>query len=416
MKRIVFLLLIVSSLLSCRTTPKVMRYYKKELSQFDDYSKSDSVKKFFTVNTFLLDPEVGGNMTIKDLSDRGQGSMIGALNSKTANAAELLSSIAQPIKSSSVSSVSGGLLWKKRIVLNILKEDKERANRMQYILFTFKVPETFKDKIEFVSWDKIATATQIIDLGKITAGGTTGFSFSPEITLAGAIQGKLPAAVSGERTFSEEKTFISRLAGLNAAVVSKSEFQVFRQAVPNEDITGNVVVELTMRSKLAKEVQIFSFAGLFVDGVPESDHKKIRINRTLQVRPDFTQTAKQIPLQLSYKFRYRIVKKGGRTEPEYDDHVKYQDGDISDLDSFFIFSEDDSEKVKTWEISDGTNYLHIKKSVPEHLTFDSYSDARQLLQWIKETSGLKIADYDLNLGLNALTKSDIDKLLVVLTK
>ncbi|NVM66873.1 hypothetical protein FHW88_005191 [Mucilaginibacter sp. SG538B] len=417
MKKLALLLgaaIVISA--SC-TTPKVMRYYRS-IAETKTLSTKTEVSKYFEVNAFILDPTAGANKTITDLSDRGQGSLVEALNTKTKTPKELVSALAGSLKESQTAGgTKGTLLWKKRIVLNVLKVDKERANRLQQILFTMEIPVALQNNVEFVSWDKIATESQVIDLGKITSGSTTSTSFSPEITLAGTVQGKAPGAFSSSKTFTEEKSFASKFVGLNAALASKSKFQVVYQPLPNESNSVNIVVEVTLRSKLSKEVTVLDFTGLYDGTIANTDQSKVGITGTVLIRPDFGAGTPEVPIDLSYDFRYRTAENGRRTEPEYDDEVTYLDGSISEPTKFKLFDKEESEAVKTWEITDGVNILHLfKAGSAEQILFDNSASAYQLLNWIKQTGSLKVSDYELRSGpYNVITTANIPNLQVRIT-
>lgn len=378
-------------------------------------TKADSILQ---ISAFILEPSTLSTKTITDLSDKGQAALIEAINSKSTTAKELISSLALPIKESvSSGNIKGSKLWKKKIILNILKTDTEKANRIEHVLFTMYIPESLTDKVEFVSWDKVVTETQVIDLGKITSGNSTTLSFSPEISMAGTIQGKAPGSVSNTKTFSQEKSFSSRLAGLNASLVSSSKFQVLRRGTANEDISGNIIIELTLKSKLVKEVTIYEFSGFYNGASIVTDQSKIGMIKNILVRPDFGDSNINIPIDLTYKFRFRKVDVGENTEPEYDDTITYIDGEITEKSKFKVFDQEESEKTKTWEISDGVNYLNIfKTGFTEQLLFDSSLSAGQLLSWIKQTQNLKVSDYDLFNGNTPLIASDIKNLKVVLSQ
>ena len=414
MKKLIISLFALFALCACRT-PKVMRYYKSENTP-QTINSQNLIDNLFKVNAFVLDPAAGADKkTISSLSDKAQGALVEALNSKTKTPEELIAAITLPLEeSASLGDIKGSLTWKKRIVINITKMDKEHANRVQQVLFTLEIPDSLKSKVEFVSWDKIVTETQSIDLGKITSGNTTGFSISPEITMAGFIEGKLPGAVSSSSTFGEEKSLTRKMAGLNAAIVSPSKFLLFRQAFPNEDISGNIVIELTLKSNLSDESKMtHQITGLYNGSTIVSDQSKIELFKSPLIEPNFG-TSSRVPIDLTYQFRYRSVGKGKRTEPEYDDRITYIDGNYIDSNKFSLFDKEEMTP-SVWKISDGSNSLHITKNgKTEILQFSSFNKAAQFLEWINVTKNLEVANYKLLLGLNSFTVDDIQKLNVQL--
>ncbi|WP_035643510.1 hypothetical protein [Flavobacterium sp. ASV13] len=416
MKKSILIFSAILFLSSCKA-PKILKYQKSIKDTTINITTKEDAGSLLQISAFVLDPSTLSNKTITDLSDKGQAALIEALSSKSTTAKELMSSIALPIKESVSGNIKGSKLWKKQIVLNVLKTDDEKANRIEQILFTMDIPQNLIDKVEFVNWNKIVTETQIIDLGKITSGNSTTLSFSPEITMAGTIQGKAPGSVSNTKTFNQERSFSSRLAGLNASLVSGSKFQVLRKGIANEDISGNIVVEITLKSKFVKEVPIYEFSGFYNGTSIVTDQSKIGMIKNTLVRPDFGDSNINIPIDLTYKFRFRKVNHGINTEPEYDDCITYIGGEITEKSKFKIFDKEESEKTKTWEISDGFNYLHVSKTgLLEQLIFDSPVSAGQLLSWIKQTQNLKVSDYDLFKGTVPLSLADIKNLKVVITE
>jgi len=412
-------LLFFASIFGCQA-PRVMRYHRSVDPLVATIKLKNDSEKLLSVNAFVLEPSATASKTVYDLSPEGQAAIVEALNSKTKTSAELMSALASPIKETGVpASIKGNKVWKKRIVLNILKTDKELANRVQQILFTLDIPASLKEQVSFISWDKIATETQSIDLGKITSGSTIGASFSPEITMAGKLQGVSAGSASVSKTFNEEKSFTAKFAGLNAALVSADKFQVYRQAMPNENISGNIVVELTMKSKNAKEYTVYAFKGLYSGSSVENDQTKVVLERTLIIRPDFG-TNEEVPINLSYSYRYRSIKQAARTEPEYDDSIQYTDVDVVENDKFKIFDKEEVAGPTTWEISANGKTLHIYKAgnpSAEALIFENFNDAQQFLNWIKLTKNLNVSDCLIYLGSASTIKAaDIKDLSVLISK
>lgn len=413
------LLLIASS--CCTNKAKVMRYHKQIVTTrklTDQKSVKDSL---FSVSGFVLEPTSNSPKTIFDLSAEGQSALIEAMskNAKTSN--ELSAAIAGPIVENNVKSdLKSFATWKKRIVINITKTDKDRANRLQYILLKIEIPNSLKNKVEFVSWDKIITETQAIDLGKITSGTKTGLTFSPEITMAGKILGTSAGSASVENTFSEEKSFTARFAGLNAALVSPQEFKILRQATANEDISGNIVAEITLRSTQPVISPTHNIAGLFDGTKPVTKQEDVKITKALVAYPDLGGLS-ELPINIEYDYRYRkVLGEGASTEPEDDDKVEYLDGTIKEENKFKLFSINDTKKYKVWEIvsSKKTSYLHIKLNGQlEQLRFNNTTEATQFVNWIKLTKNLKVAGGELYLGPNnRLTDLDISDLIVSVEK
>lgn len=423
MKSLFFVAIIVTGLSACNST-KVHRNYKHRDVPVT-VTTVDSVKKYLAVSAFVLDPASGTNKLIFDLSDHGQAALTAELAKSAKNNKDLIAAMASPIKEAFSSSVKGNLLWKKRVVLNVLKLDKETNNRVERILFELEIPAAIRDKVEFVSWDKIATETVAIDLGKITETKSTTMSITPSISMLGAIQGTVEGGLSNTFGITDERPFTIRQAPLNAALISKNKMQVFRQSVALEDISGNIVIELTMKSKLSAETNIHEFSGLFNNNVAETNVNNVALVRTLLVRPDFGTTPNIVPIDLTYDFRYRKVTEGLRTGYEYDDRVTPIDGLVTEAAKFNIFDEKDTNGIKTWSIKKEANYLYIEKNgIPEVLQFDDIKAASQLLSWISITRSLTVAGYTLKLGsknsttnpTTNLTTADIAGLSVTIDK
>lgn len=420
MKKIIILFLITLLLSSCGSTPKVMTYYKELGKAGVSYNDLDSANKIVKINAFVLDPDTKSDKTIFDFSEAGQSAIIEDLGKKSTNAKELFGSMALSVKESSQKTkVSGNLSFKKRIVININVIGTQKADRLERINFKISIPDALKDKIEFVSWDKIATETVTIDLGKIIGGTSTTTSFSPEIGMSGTIQGKLAAEVSNTKTFSEEKSFSEKMAGLSAALINKNEFEVNRSSLPNENISGNIIVEVTLKAKNEKSLSYFDFDGLYNGAIAITDQNKIRVNEMELMSPDFGYDSKKvsitnIPLLLSYDFLLRKVIEGQNTVPEYDDVIQYVTGFVTAT-SPIILSDSDSWAPKLWYIVIEDKQLGIQNidmEKPATLAFTSYEKAQELIKWIKKTKSLKVSDYKFYLVTNALKTDDIKKLTI----
>lgn len=415
----IVLLVIVFSCTSNKA--KVLRYHKRIVNTrtIDDQKKvNDSL---FTVSGFVLEPNPNASKGIFDLSAEGQSALIEAMSKNTKTVSELSSAIASPISENNAKQeIKSFATWKKRIVINITKIDKDRANRLQYILLTISIPDSLRKKVEFISWDKIVTETQGIDLGKITAGTKTALSFSPEITMAGGIVGTSAGSASVEKTFGEEKSFTSRYSGLNASLVDPYQFKILRQATANEDISGNIVSEITIRSTQPVIVGTYTISGLFNGNGPVTKQADVKMTKILSAYPDLGRLS-ELPVNIEYNYRYRKVEgESGNTEPEDDDEVYYLDGTVKEINKFKLFSINDMQKYKTWQVLSSKNntYLHINLNGKlELLRFSSASEATQLVNWIKLTKNLKVADGELYLGIDkALTTLDISDLTAAVEK
>lgn len=412
MKRLIIICISAFLMSSCGLfaprKPEVMRYHKK-IAGIEQRNELAKIRELFQVNAFLLDPTAGEAKNIFDLSPEGQSALIEAHSQSSKTPLELSSALATPIKQSSGNqAVRSYVTWKKRIVLNITKLDRERANRLEYILFTMIIPDSHKGKTELVSWDKIVTETRAIDLGKITSANTTAYLLSPNITMAGKIVGATAGSASNTQSYTEEKSFTYSGAGLNAAIVSPQRLQVFRQGFANEDISGNIVIELTLRATDVNVYRVYSFNGLFKGGAAETTQANIKMNSTVIAQPSY-----EVPINLEYTYRYRKVAGGSTTEPEKDDVVTYIDGTHCEETKFNLYSAADAGKFSKWNISCAGGYLHVLvKGKKELLAFDSYAEAEQLLNWLQLTKSLKVAGHDLYIGFNELREAEIQTLTV----
>ncbi|WP_448104063.1 hypothetical protein [Pedobacter panaciterrae] len=419
MKTTYILLFVIFALTSCGTTPKVLKYYKRAEANPQELKTLPEIKKLLNINAFVLDPLASSNKTITDLAPEGQQALIEALSTRTKTTKELYSALALPIKETpSINGNRGSLTWKKRIVLNITKASREPADRVQQILFDMDIPANLKGKVEFISWDKIATETQSVDLGKILAGRSTTLSFSPELTMAGMIQGTAAGSASNTTSFNEEKAFTAKKTGLNAALINPNKLQVYRELLPNENPTGNIVVEVTLKSKLAKEVEVLEFDGIHDGTSFVKDPAKISILKSTIIIPDLGNQT-EVPIDLTYQFRYRKVGEGANTEPEYDDVISYIDGEFKEDKKFLLLDKTETDP-KFWEIRSGVSPLNILKpiggSIPQNIQFDSFSKADGFLNWLKQTTNISVSGQNLYLGTALLKTNDLTSLKLSLSQ
>lgn len=406
---------ILFTLMLCACGSQKVLMYEKASSEENLKQTTNNLKDFVTVNTFVLDPVASAAQFATGLSDRGQAAYIEAVTSASKSAEELNNYLVRPFKEAiSPTRTKGTLFIKKRIVINVSNNRNSNADRINDVKVSLLIPQKFRKELEFVSWEKLATEHQIVDLGKITSGSTGTLSINPSITLAGTIQGSLGGGYTKENTFAQEKAYAGKVPKLNVSLVNKFQMDMQRRAEANENISGNTVIEITFKAKYSGgEYYTYSFSGLQSAGTDVTDQSKIKIAAALNYNPSFpTAVNGSVFLDVNYTFRYRKVEEGILTIPEYDDVVKYLNGEVNEPEKLELFSSHEHQN-RYWTLVLDTETVALKSpTVTDTLRFSSYEEALAFLGWLRVTRNTKVSNHDILLGLAPLTVAKINNLKV----
>lgn len=318
-----------------------------------------------------------------DLSDRGQEAYITALAGKEKDADGLIARLTTPLESKQPANENKidktGLSRKLVFSIKIGEAKRKPANRIERIDLALKLSGT--NDIKFLTWDKIVTESQVVDIGKLTFGETTSFSIAPEISLAGDVLGKLGGGGwSHSRTAQEEVTIKDRYVISGTLSDKKAILSV--KGVTNVDLSGNLIVDIEFKADSPGELGIITFGDLFDNGEPETDIKKIKIGYKHALYPNLCDAVKG---DLEYSFVFREVTEGHETVPEGDDTVVFRRGNGTLRDIAII--KRGEHLFKTWQIMHkDKDLLHILlagRDVPTLINFQSNDDADTFLKWLR---------------------------------
>jgi len=408
MKTVIVSLLILVTLSACATPELSKRYAKADFAQLK--TETDA-KKYVTIKvvSYPITTKPTQYKKIFDLSDHGQQAFINALKEKEIETDNFLSKLLSSLESKQSKNVIDQTKFSRKLVLSIKNETDFPANRID----TIKLTLTIKDskKVKFSNWDKIVTNYQSIDIGKLTLGKTSSFSFSPEITTEAGASAKF-GTLSYERSLKEEVSIKDR--SVTSGTLTDEEAILFQKGAPGMDLSGNLIADVEFEVTDIAVKTLYKFDHLFKkDGSPETEHKNINIIETLALYPNLKEDIKG---GLEFDFVFREVKSGQETFLEGDDSVVFQKGKGKTDDITLI--KKDEYALKAWRIICNKDYLHLffkgrKKATV--IDFPSYDDAQLFLKWVKDLKPLTIKENEIRIGPdNRIKDSDIDKLEVIL--
>lgn len=388
-----FTLLVLLGLLvnSCITPKPVVTKRYKSMKNVAGFVKNPEAYVTVVGNVYDVDPALAAK-DATNLSDNGQKSLIEGLNRNIKESKEIFELLGNKINPQpSNESVIDKSKIKKRIVLAVYNIPyNETGNRLSKLSVDLNIPYKDTTAIKFISWDKTATEYKEIDAGKVTFTSKNGVNISPEIALAGTIEGKLPAAFTNEKTLGEEANLKARIIPLTGSINSRSA-KIMQEAAPLQPIGGNIIFEVTLSILNKIETEFYKFENLYTGATPNNSNK-VKVKKILLIHPNLK---KPIKIEMNYSFSYRKITSGANTITESDDDVEVINGELEKSSNFVLIS-DEELKLNTWTISSTSiSNLLVKSSsskVPNSIVFNNYNDAEVFLAWLKRTKSIKISD------------------------
>lgn len=398
-----FIVLTCLTVSAC-TTPKYTKRYKSL-----ENTTTTKPNEFVSATAFCFDVDkLSTSKGLYELSERGQKELIAQVSSKEKDGSGLYNQLSKKfVEPARQNSSIRNTEFKKRIVISVEDlKNQNGANRIDWIRIKLNIQDTAN--VKFYYWDKIVTEYQEIDLGKLTFERSNSFSSSPDFTMSGTVKGNAPLSYSTSGKVNEEISFKTKFAKLSGSL-NESTISIYRKSAPMEDITGNIVIEVSIKAKKNGETSFSEFDGLTEKDVIVTDPSKVKLKTINYQSANFHAT--ETNFGLSYQFGYREVFNGAKTFTEADDSIRIVQGEIKSPEKFPLLQEEDLTQ-RIWNVSaPDDELLSLKKgSTQSTINFDSYDKAKAFLEWLRQTSNLTVAGYDLYLGLSTLKKEDIPSL------
>jgi hypothetical protein len=313
-------ILIVAALSACSTPHLTRRYASLDAGDSAGCGGTPTI----TLSTFVMDPERAVSPAAAWLTDRGQEALITGLSAKAGSANDLLRAVGSPVVPAEDRALTvERSRFKRRIIASVASANFGPADRLQRLALRLELVETAD--VKFVSWDKLVTKYESIDLGKLKfTQGSTIDAKTDLVTGAKEIPG-IGLAYKNTQTLDEEIQLRRRWNAVTGEL-SDSKATLVLEGEIGIDLTGNIAIDVELESLTATEEPFFRFGNLRQPGgalTPAAD---------VSVSPRFVRIAaqrKDVNVRTSADYVIRHVTGGAATLMEGDDHVKLVSGSVA---------------------------------------------------------------------------------------
>lgn len=326
-------------------------------------------------------PSISAKTTLLYLSGRGQASFIRVLGRKSGKTDEFLQSLGTPIrKQKTFQRILDHTTIKRRVVFSIdhwpITNPADRIRRAKIRL------DNLTGRAEFRSWTRFATKYETVNLGNMTFTEQSGTSLG--IT-GGPLGGLVGAAANAQRSqaFREAIPLTRRFVSVTGTLLPERA-ELIQEGVPGIDLTGNLIVDLTLRiGEPSNHYDTLSFHHLFdADGQPNKpDH--ITVSRQTHF---FVVKPSNVYADAILTATVRRVKKGGSTIFEGDDDVVFATGRSTVQHLLLVPMR--MLRFSVWSLTDpkGTPLaISSGSSFPETIFFSTYDDAVTFRNYLVQT-------------------------------
>jgi hypothetical protein len=438
MKKKIGMLFILALCTGCASQKFTRRY-----AQLDDPAPiNPEVTKGIEVIATARDvpqPTVAANKYV--LTDHGQAAYIQAIAAKAGNIDDIQGNLFPDVSGldKGPSSIDN-TIFTKRLLLTVLNRSSYEADRITKLTVKIKL-NTNITGLKILTFDKITTEYQTVDLGTInqanafsatasasygltgptgsTAGGTTSnTTTSPDgssvvtttpVTTTSTTGPTLGASLGAtySNTTTEQVDLKNRYVALTGYI--DGDYLVFEEeSVSGVNLTGNIISDIKFEFSGKESTNAYSVSNLEKAGAPISSDK-IKV----KVVPVFETTlvgALQLPVEYSFTVRHIINEKGQRTISEADDEIGYYK-DKKNVATNMTLVSNKELSVKKWEIGDGVNALNIGdkiSGITGVMYFTSYDSCLSFYKWLKKSvadphTDFSKGDYDYSPSNGKLT-------------
>ena len=257
------------------------------------------------------------------------------------------------------------------------------ADRIEYLKFNLEIPDKYN--LQFTEWNRFATEYGVIEIADMS------FSRSFNLDMEGSMTQNTDVGGKGTFNRSEKQQVRSRYLRLNGSI-STHRIEVEEEGTREIDLTGNVIVEVSLKFKgFPERITIPLFVGPSVAALRFED---VLVPR-MEDAPD------TIMAFLHLDYIYRHVQSGWKTYQEWDDQVEYYSGTV--IKEIPLFSKSDYlptfYTIGTELAGKTTMKVRTQTGTEYPLQFKDYVDASRFLDWL-----LRIVEMDegVIIGKNSL--------------
>jgi hypothetical protein len=350
--------------------------------------------RLLTTSGFAFElEEPSTRLTIKDLSERGQQSLLEQLG-RGEKAETVLKLAGEKLGAAAdaemITERSG---WKRRIVLSLDHLQRGAADRLARARLKLQLDP---GQLRFYSWNRLETAYASVDLSRISHVQRTQIGVAGQFGTPGA---SATPEVRREDVTTEEQAIRQRYVALSG-VLSEWEATILEEGVAGIDLTGNVVFDVEIRAIAPERRLVMVFANLRgTDRKPKPPGEVEMKIKSAYYSPGADE---DLVATLSYDFVVRAVKWGGRTLPEGDDWVRHETAKCCKGPSFTLVDRR-ARQFTTWQLrrgpQDGREMLAIDRTAgspfghhPLVVDFNRSSVAYEFLSWLKESAAREVSN------------------------
>jgi hypothetical protein len=401
--RRLFLLITCTLFITGCSTASTRRYRSAEPLCSNSPNRSVDVAAF----SFSAPPS-SSQAPILTLSERGQAALIGAVGGDPEKASKLL--LALGLNSPKATpSVDDRTTFRRRLVLSLDNNSACPADRISWARLHLSLQNTYG---RFLSWDKLISEHDTVDLAKITTAQTTAFSVGTELAGGAAAPTVAVPAQKGLLGFNTGRTQTSEVNLRQRYVRSSGSLEdkkatLLQQSVVGIDLTGNLIVDVEVKYEKTNFSYVTTISRLFEEGKASIPEKVL-----IETRPTLYPEDAKVDLvaQLSLDYVLREVQAGDRTILEGDDKIllqkQHKDG------KEFVLVPRESLRMTVYElVSPAGDFLHMGSANDlEIVSLGTYDNARDLLLWLKQMGPQSISGRSFFVGRQPLSKDLIGKL------
>jgi len=362
---------------------------------------------YATVSIFTLDtPFAPGNRLLLDLSPKGQAALIEAVRSTTQDTNAFLNVLAQGWPTGpDRHAIIDHTRFHKRLVLSVEKNLE---------LLRTSLPETIAirpaDRIEqlridlddiqngtFISWDKLSTEYQDVDLGTLTL--VKGITASGKVDV-GAVAG-VPVSggggISATRNLTEEVSLKQKYEFLTG-VLRPTQARISRQGVVGIDLAGTFYVDVTLQATNVKEAQVVRMGRLFAPNGAPVPPPNVELSRAwvkYAQRPSTKDPVQPITSNVSMDYVLRSVQANHNTVIEGDDTVHFLVGKVSGLPTVDLVPAHELQATVYAVRLPDAREVHIEGFGPAY--FETYEGGQHFVAWLRKQTDASVAGHRIGL-------------------
>ena len=407
---VLYLTILATLFYSCAPRPVVTRRYRIQ-TQVPNASIAVRLTAFC-----LGVPVASAQTTLMNLADRGQASLIRELGAKSGDAGDLLANLGSPIV---FSEDPGGIVdhtvFERRVVFSIddqLPGPADRITQARIRLTIMNPPpaqpvpaqptEAQPAKAEFKNWTQFATKYEKADLGSLK------FTQTREIgvNVSGGTIVQAGSQATASNALEENLQLMQRYISVTGTLTPDAA-ELIQEGSPGTDVTGNIVVDLTIQIDASFHTDTFNFKPLFDGtGKPKPPDEIVFTRHTVTYVP--RDAFRDVKAQGTLTATVRHVIRGDDTIMEGDDIVQFRRGSAQPIVITLIPKE--LLRFNVWMLVDAQNQpLHIDtgKDQPEAIYLASFDEALALREYLAQRQSITIAGR--KLWLDPLRGTALDK-------